>query len=279
MTTPSAKFLSAALAAAALVLWAFAGWTWWVLLPLFIASLVVRMVVWLFFEPWKDWAGPAVLVVVIVYLMARTSVWEQLLAFGVLALAVAWHLRLASPKWVRWVALGLGLAMVLGGGLAEFVIWANARALREKQWQQQHEEWLNQARPDNPGELLNVLTDQIVDGTSGPRKCFEFSEQAAQQFYRAHGQTSCNATYAHLSKQVTNEDVYRNYASASWSEAIEYEYGGHPRRTGIDLCHLEFSNIFDGNDPDAGPQIGYLVTETPDYGGTGQKIIEYRPCE
>lgn len=281
VTTPSAKLVSLALAVAAVILWAFAGWTWWVLLPLLVGGIVVRLLVWLFFEPWKDWAGPVVLAAVIVFLMGWTTFTAHLIAFGVIFLGLAWHLRLSSPKWMRWVALLLGAGLVLGGGLAEFVMWANSRADEQEAYEARHRQWMDQARPDTPQAMMHALIEQVAEPERAvDRRCFEFTPQAARDFaLQLTGQPDCTRVFEQLHGEIRDRDAYVNYP---WlpAEAVQLNYGGDDQLVRADMCRLEFGNeILEGSVPDAGPQFGVLTMRKSEFEDTaGLTVIKVEPC-
>jgi hypothetical protein len=274
MPLPAPQPISTGLFVAALVLWGFTGWTWWILLPLFGASLIIRLVMSLFFEAWRQWAGPAVLVVVVVFLMGMTTWRADLMAFGTVGHGIAWGLRLVSPKWMRWVALGVGLAMVLSGGLAQFVVWANNRAATERDWQAEHDREVSRLRPDHGVGMMNALIRSVSEDDQG-MGCFLFTPPAAVEFAEVTTAPDCPAAIHKLHGQITNPRAYAN-ATVSISDSTGPDKENVARVSG---CNMQVSTGAFESGPPGGPTLGQLRLEKdPHYPTGGYLITGYTQC-
>ncbi|UKD50716.1 hypothetical protein L3Q65_00180 (plasmid) [Amycolatopsis sp. FU40] len=271
--TAAAKRLSVGLALAALTLWGFAGWTWWVLLPLLVAGVVARLLVWLFFEPWREWAGPAVLAAVVVFLMTWTSVWADLLAAGLVGLALAWVLRTASPTWLRWAALGVGLALVLSGGLGEFVVWANTRSADRQAAQDDHDLAVSKLRPTS-GNGMVLAVVRAVSEDNADTGCWLFAPAAAAELARTTGASDCAAAIHRLHGQITSPRDYANAQPSSSSSGPDA--AGVVRASGCDL-YTAVGMLDQG--PPGGPKLGQLtLAKDPRFPSGGYLITGYARC-
>lgn len=278
VTTPSAKLVSVALAGAALVLWGFSGWVWWILLPLLVGGMVVRLLVWLFFEPWRDWAGPAVLAAVVVFMMGWTSVRAVLVAFGVIFLVFAWHLRMSSPKWLRWIPLVLGLAGVLGGGIAEFVVWANSRAAYEQAERDQHDLAVAKMRQNSGIGMMHALIRAVSE--DDPRwGCWMFTPAAAAEFAAVHGAPDCAAAFHRLHAQITDPRAYAN-ANVPFSDSSDNRGGAdEPGIVRVSGCNIYSPVGILDEGPPGGPKLGQLRLEKdPRFPSGGYLITGYTRC-
>ena len=272
VTTPSAKLVSAAFGVAALVLWGFAGWSWGGRVPLLTGGVVVRLLVWLFFEPWRDWAGPAVLLVVIVFLMGYTTWTADLIAFGVVFLGLAWHLRLASPKWMRWVAVVVGVGMILGGGLTEFVTWANGKAQREEAERLDREFRIAEMRPDGGHDAMFRLIRAVYEDDPF-WGCWLFSPAGAAEFAAVNGTSDCDSAIHKLHGQITDRTAFGN-STIPFSDVSEDD--GIARSSGCNMYTV--TGILEEGPP-GGPKLGQLRLEhDPQFPTSGYLITGYVRC-
>lgn len=272
---PAKGPVNAGLAAAALVLWAFADWTWWVLLPLFVASVLSRVVFSLFFSAWQEWAGSVVLVAVILFLTTWSSGWALWIAIGVALLGVAWGLRLVSPKWLRWVALGLGLVLALTGSTVEFVTWANGRAERERMDQLSHDLDVAKMRPTSGVGMFWGLVRSVSE--DDPRwGCWYFSPEAAQQFADVVGAPDCPAAFHKLHGQITDKRSYVN-AQIPTTDSHYPDKGEPAWASG---CNLATTTGILESGPPGGPLLGVIrLDKDPRFNGAGGYLItSYTPC-
>ncbi|PXY16478.1 hypothetical protein BAY59_38630 (plasmid) [Prauserella coralliicola] len=247
------------------------------LLPLLVAGVVVRLLVWLFFEPWRDWAGPAVLAAVIVFLMGWTSIRAVLVAFGVIALVFAWHLRMASPKWLRWVPLALGLAGVLGGGIAEFVVWANNRAAYEQAEQDQHDFAVARMRPDSGIGMMHALI-RTVSEDDPQTGCWLFTPPAAAEFAQVVGAPDCPAAIHQLHGQITNARDFAN-ATVPFGDSTDNRGGTEGGGVRVSGCNMYTPVGILDEGPPGGPKLGQLRLEKdPRFPSGGYLITGYTRC-
>jgi hypothetical protein len=263
--------VNAGLAVAAVVLWGFADWTWWVLLPLFVTSVLSRVVFSLFFSAWQEWAGSVVLVATILFLTTWSSGWVLWIALGVALLGVAWGLRLVSPKWLRLVALGLGVVLALTGTTVVFVTWANGRAERERQDQLSRDFAVAKMRPDSGVGMFRGLVRSVSE--DDPKwGCRYFTPEAAQQFADVVGAQDCPTAFHKLHGQITDKRSYLNAQIPV--EDSHYPQKGEPAwAAGCNLQTLE-------NGPPGGPMLGVIRLDTdPRFRGAGGYLItSYTPC-
>jgi hypothetical protein len=266
--------LAVGLFAAAMLLWWFTDWAWWILLPLVIGSLVVRMVMPLFFAPWAHWGGHLVLAGVILYLATMTTTAAVVMAIGLVVLAGAWSLRKASPTWMRWVALALGLVMLFGGGLAQAVSTADGRARQEAAEQRDREYRIADMRPDTPGEALSRLVTSI--SYDDPFwACWLFDKQGSRQFAEVVGAATCEAAVHTLHDQIQPGRTGL-YGGAKVSPD-DIQQSDDRTRLWLDACHMYVIDHFDYVKP-PGPQLGQLTLQLEPQFKAGYLVTGYTRC-
>ncbi len=271
---PPARNLGTGLFVAALVLWWFTDWTIWVLLPLIGGLILVRLAMPLFPPAWRGWAGPALALVIVLFLMTMTTATASLVAFGLVVLLIAWGLRMASPTWARWVALGVAVAMMLGGGIAEFVTWANNRSLSAQADRDRRDMEIASTRPSSSIGALHLLVDGIA-GDDAARACWLFSPPGAADFAGVVGAADCPAAIRTLHGQLTGP------TSAYFDVRVPYDDSTPTDATGVarvSACNM-FTRVAGDEVPVPGLVLGQLRLEKdPRFPSGGYLITGYTRC-
>jgi hypothetical protein len=271
---PPARNLGTGLFAAALVLWWFANWTIWVLLPLIGGLILVRLAMPLFPPAWRGWAGPALALVLVLFLMTETTVTASLVAFGVVVLLIAFGLRMASPTWARWVALGVAVAMIGGGGIAEFVSWANNRSLATQADRDRRDLEIATTRPSSSIGALHLLVDAIV-GNDPARGCWLFSPSGAADFASVVGGADCPAAVHTLHGQLTGPPAAYFDVRVPYDDATPTDDSGVAR---VSACNM-FTRVAGDEVPVPGLGLGQLRLEKdPRFPSGGYLITGYTRC-
>lgn len=225
------------IAAAALLLWPFSGWS---LLPWLagVGALVLLALLRLD-RLLRGWVWHLAGLVVVAGLMVSTSPWAWALAASI-GLLVAGLLRL--PEW-RLVAVGAVLCLVSGGAYA-LVNVEDAREAAAAQAQTQAESrGLQGARTAT--SLLPTLLNRIALNSPGAVCDNLLAEPARAPFTASTGQSDCPAAVAAIAARVADPNSYAD------AEAPTREQGDGLL---VDACELTWDA-----DPPAGPQLGILT--------------------
>lgn len=243
-------------AAAALLLWPFADWSWWpwaaglgalVLLRLLRLDGVLR-----------GWAWHVGGVVVVVGLMLITGPWAWALAASIGVLLAG---LVQLPLW-RLAAVGAVLCLVSGAGFAlSQYRTAEQVAAAQAQTQLQNRGQLGAPRPT---AVLPVLLTTIARGESGAACDNLLAAPIRATFAAAAGRPDCAAAVQVLAGRVTDPNVYADAdAPPSTRRGDLYD---------VDACRLTWKGR-----PPAGPQLGHLTIGRA-ASGTTYVVTAFRPC-
>jgi hypothetical protein len=176
-----------AIGAAALLLWPFAGWSWWPWLAGVGALVLLRLLrldVLL-----RDWVWHVGGLVVVAGLMLSTGPWAWAFAASIGVLLAG----LAQLPWWRLAAVGAVLSVVtgLGYGLSAYETAQVQSRLAE---QRSAEDRTQQGAQRPQGALPELVTD-IAQGDV-TAVCGKLDEPAETQFVQAAGGTDCASAVA-----------------------------------------------------------------------------------
>lgn len=270
--------LSVSLAAAAVVLWAFSGWTWWAAVPLIGGLIVVRLPLALFPPLWRPWASQwgvvALALFVVLWLTTLVSARALGVAAGVAGLVLTWYLRtVLQPRWLPWAAAGLATALVLGCGLAEWLVWRAEAEQRAQDAQVAHEYQVAKLRPDSPVKALNwMLRDLAYDDSRNV--CWLFTDRGRRQFAAAVGAPSCEAAVHQLHDQIDPErrGLYGD-ATVPTEDVTQTDHGA----AYLTACRMYVLDGFEHAAP-PGPALGTLTLEPDPQYDFALLITGYAPC-
>lgn len=235
-----------AVAAAALLLWPFSGWTvipWLIGLAVLVVLRLLRLDGLL-----RGWAPHVAGLAVVVGLMYGTTPWAWALAAAIGVLLVG---LVALPRW-KVAAVGVVLCLVAGTGLglsryrtAQEQTAAEAQANRESQGEQ------GASRPQG---VLPVLLNRVAQNVPGPVCDNLLSAAARDALAAAVGQPDCPAAVAFLSGRVVDR---LHYAEGRARSTVV------PDGLEVDACSLTWPS-----GTAAGPQFGRLIVALKPEGST-----------
>ena len=261
---PSASVVGWSMFAVGTILWAFSGFAWWVPVVGIGLLILLRLVMPLTPRSWRAWMGPALLITLLILLLTATSIWNWMVAAGLVgAVLGARKRRHWKPLAVAGVALLIG---VIGTGWQE---WQEHQRQQEMAWQR-HETDLGKILPQSPPAVLQGLHNMLTraDATDA---CLLATPAARAQFATVHGAPSCENAVHKLASQVTDRSRYPD---------IDIDYDTTVENTGehatVDGCSVYWSSALGGVQPDAGPKFGRLTVRR--VGGGGWQITRYEPC-
>jgi hypothetical protein len=259
--------------AAAAVLWAWSGWSWWAGAAVIAGLVVVRLALGL--VP-TDWRGPASRWA-LAALAAFVAVWVATLAPGpasgvaagvavLVAVAQTWR---AWPSSFSWAAVGAGAALVAGFAFAAW-IGAQDEAGRERAAEQaRHEYQVAQLRPTQPLAVLHAVVKAVHEDDPA-LVCFLFTDAAERAFAAEFDATDCTEAVHTRHEQLTGP----GYGNAT-STDVTY---GRPTAA-VSGCDMYITTGILESGPPPGPAIGRMeLAVDPAYPGTGYEITEYEPC-
>jgi hypothetical protein len=270
------RIAALSLVVAALTLWAFSGWTWWVLAVLVGGLIVVRLALGLFPEQWRRWAGNWAVVglaaAVTLWLVTWTSLLQLGVAVGVAGATATVQLR-PQRSWVRWTAAGVSVCLAAGCGLALWLAWRADEQRREASEREDRDYRVADMRPDNPTRMFQQLATDLAAGDVF-WVCWLFDDAGRQAFTKAAHADSC-------------EDAVRD-----WHARIESGrrgvYGGatvpaeaivtaEDDTVYVDGCQAYALDKFD-HVPLPGPRLGQLTLRLDPEFGVGYLVTGYTPC-
>lgn len=242
--------------AAALLLWPFAGWSWWpwaagvgtlILLRLLRLDGLLR-----------GWVWHAGGLVVVAGLMLNTGPWAWALAASIGVLLAG---LVQLPMW-RLAVVGAVLCLVSGAGFAAAQYRsAEQIAAQQAQTQLDNRGRLGAARPTG---VLPVLLNNIARGDAGAVCTTMLTEPIRATFAAAAGQPDCPAAVRALAAQVGAPDVYAEADAPSTRRGDLLD---------IDACRLTWPVRAVA----AGPQLGHLTVGRAE-SGTTYVVTAFRPC-
>lgn len=241
--------------AAALLLWPFAGWTWWpwaaglgalVLLRLLRLDGLLRGWVW-------HLGG----VVVVAGLMLSTGPWAWALAASIGVLLAG---LVQLPAW-RLAAVGAVLCVVFATGFAiSQYRTAEEIAVQHAQTQLQNRGQLGAPRP---AALLPVLLTTIARAETGAVCDNLLAPQARPAFAAAAGQPDCVAAVRTLAARVGDADAYVKAEAPTTRRGQELD---------VDACRMTWRGP-----ASPGPQLGHMMVGLAE-AGTTYVVTAFRPC-
>lgn len=265
------------LAAVAAVLWAWSGWTWWVLVPLIVGLVVARLVIGLFPMEWRDWAsglaGTVIAGLVAVWLLSFTPFVALGVAVGVGGVVCAAQLRTVLPRWAGWTTAGVSAALALGCALAAWLTWLDVQERREADERAEQEYRHAELRPDKPLAVLHQVVKAIHDNDS-TLVCALFTKEAERQFAAEAGTDTCPTAISALHEQITG----KGYGNATAEpDDVNLEEPGKPASvSGCDMYVVD--GPLEYTEP-PGPALGtFRLVRDPKYPNSGYLITHYIPC-
>lgn len=243
------------IAAAALLLWPFAGWS---LLPWLagVAALVLLALLRLD-RLLKGWVWHLAGLVVVAGLMLSTSPWAWALAASI-GVLVAGLLRL--PQW-RLAVVGAVLCVASGAAYTLVNVQDAREAAAAQAQTSERSRGLQGARTAT--SLLPTLLNRIALNSPGAVCDNLLAEPARAPFAASTGQPDCVAAVAALAAQVVDPDSYAD------AEAPAREQGDG---LVVDACSLTWDA-----GPPAGPPLGVLtVGHAP--AGPSFVVTAFDPC-
>ncbi len=243
------------IAAAALLLWPFAGLSW---IP-WLAGLgaLVLLAVLRLDRLLSGWVWHVAGLVVVAGLMVSTTPWAWALAASI-GVLVAGLLRL--PAW-RVAAVGAVLCVASGAGLVVASAQSREEAAAAQTARNETDRGLYGAQ--RPQGVLPLVLGRIAAGSPGAVCDNLLAETTHAAFAASAGAPDCPAAVGVLAGRVTNP---RDYADA---EAPTQERGAD---VVVDACSLTWNGS-----PAAGPQLGVLtVGRAPT--GPSYVVTGFAPC-
>lgn len=259
--------------AAALVLWAWSGWSWWAGAAVVAGLVVVRLALGL--VP-PEWRGPGSRWALAV-LAAFVAVWVATLApgpaggvaAGVAVLVAVTQTWRAWPRGVAWAAAGTGAALVVGFAAAAWVADQAAEDREQAEDRERHEYQVAELRPTQPLAVLHLVVKAVHEDDPN-LVCFLFTPAAERSFAAEVGAANCTEAVHTRHEQITGP----GYGNASASTGITY---GSP--ASVSGCDMQVQTGILEYAPPPGPYIGTMTLERdPRYPGTGYEITRYEPC-
>lgn len=240
--------------AAALLLWPFAGWSWWPWMAGIGVLVVLRLL--RLDGVLRGWVWHVGGVVVVAGLMLSTGPWAWALAAS-LGVLLAGLVQL--PLW-RLAAVGAVLGVVSGVG---FVLaqYRTAEQVAAQQAQTQLEGRGRLGAP-RPAAVLPVLLTAIARGETGAVCDSLLAPAARVSFAAAAGRRDCAAAVDALAAQVVEPGGYADAEAPGTRRGDELD---------VDACRLVWSSGA------AGPQLGRLTIGRAE-GGTTYVVTAFRPC-
>lgn len=244
-----------AVGAAALLLWPFAGWSWW---P-WAAGFGVLVLLWLLrldrLLRGRTWLVAGL--VVVAGLMLGTGPWAWAMAAG-LGVLLAGLVQL--PLW-RLAAVGAAMCLVAGIG---FTV-SQSRSAEQVTAQQARAQLENRGRlgAARPAGVLPVLLNAIARGETGAVCDSLLTASARDEFVVATAQPDCPAAVRALSGQVVDRLGYAKAVAPGIRDGD---------RLDVDACRLTWPTR-----PVAGPQLGRLTVGRAQ-AGTTYVVTAFRPC-
>jgi hypothetical protein len=245
------------LAAATLLLWPFADWSWW---PVIIGFGVLVLLYLLRLDRLLlGWAPHLAGLVVVVLLAARSDPWAWGLATGLAVLGVGFT-RL--PR-TRVLALGAVLTLLCGAGYG-VTHWRTAVQQRAARAAADNRESLNLSAIA-PGYVVPFLASYLAAGDD-VTVCPMLIAPADAQFAAAVGAPDCPAAVHRFAARVTDQGSYRG-VTLPWSAVTK---SGDTAT--VDGCQATWRS-----DPAPGPTLGeFQLTR---YQHTDRYLITgYTPC-
>lgn len=242
-------------AAAALLLEPFSGWSWWpwlIGLGVLVVLRLLRLDGLL-----RGWAPHVGGLAVVVGLMCSTGPWAWALAAAIGVLLAG----LAQLPWWRLAAVGAVLCVVSGVGFGisthqtrQQIAAAEVEQQKELQGQQ------GAARAEG---VLPILLNRIAQNVPGPVCDNLLAEAARPAFVASAGRTDCTGAVAALAAQVVDRGGYARATAPSTSTADGLS---------VDACSLTWTN-----GRRSGPQLGRLQIGTKP-GGSSFYVTAFAPC-
>lgn len=269
------RVAAVSLVAAALTLWAFAGWTWWVLAVLVGGLIVARLALGLFPEPWRqgagNWAVVGLAAAVTLWLVTWTSTLELGVAVGVAGAAAAVQLW-PERSWVRWTAAGVSVCLAAGCGLALWLAWRADEQRREAAERQARAYRVAEMRPDTPVGMFHQLAKDLADGDEF-WACWLFDDRGRRQFAAAANASSCEAAVRDLHGRIAagRRGVYGG-ATVPADAVVTAD-----DTVFVDGCQAYTLDGFD-EIPLPGPELGQLTLRRDSEFEVGYLITGYTPC-
>jgi hypothetical protein len=243
------------IAAAAMLLWPFAGWSWWPWAAGLGAVVLLRLL--RLDGLLRGWIWHVGGIVVVAGLVISTGPWAWALAASIGVLLAG---LVQLPAW-RVAAVGAVLCAVAGTGFAiTRYHTAEEIAAQRAQTQLQNRGQLGAPRPT---ALLPVLLTTIARGETGAVCDNLLAAPAQLPFAAAAGQPDCAAAVRGLTAQVLDPEIYAEAKAPTVRRGEELD---------VDACRLTWR---DG--ATAGPQLGRLTVGRAE-SGTTYVVTAFRPC-
>ncbi|MCO1655394.1 hypothetical protein [Pseudonocardia humida] len=229
------------IAAAALLLWPFSGWSW---IP-WLAGVGVMVLLRLLRldKLLRNWDLHLAGLVVVAGLMLSTGPWDWALAASIGVLLAG----LAQLPWWRLAAVGAVMCLASGIGFA-------VTRVQEQQVQAQEAAIENQIGKANQGArnvdaVLPTILSRIAANSPGAICDNLLGDGALAPFAASVGQPDCPAAVAELASQVTDRNRYNR------ADAPKIRSAGSGAE--VDACAMTW-----GSGAPPGPQLGRLsITE------------------
>ncbi|MGQ0576981.1 MAG: hypothetical protein ACT4RN_22680 [Pseudonocardia sp.] len=241
--------------AAALLLWPFAGWSWWPWVAGAGALVLLRLL--RLDGLLRGWVWHVAGLVVVAGLMLGTGPWAWAFAASIGVLLAG---LVQLPLW-RLAAVGAVLCAVTGTGFA-ITQFRTAEQLAAQRAQTQMEN-RGQLGAPRATALLPVLLTTVARAETGAVCDNLIAPQARPAFAAAAGAPDCAAAVRALAAQVTDPRVYAEGEAPGTRRGDELD---------VDACRLTWPG---GAAP--GPQLGRLTVGRAE-AGTTYVVTGLRPC-